>query len=131
MRGKPALAARDTGQKERSAALIWRSRALHQRHKELLDHAGKLANGVLTICREMGRRQRPLKRARRSFVATECPKLAPDEIIERLIDALQDAVAVLSAEFSDVPGSGQETLLKCERALRDAGVRRSVVILRL
>ena len=37
-----------------------------------------------------------------------------DETLEELVSAFRDAIAV----FSDVAGSGQDTLLKCERALR-------------
>ena len=35
-----------------------------------------------------------------------------------LIEALQQATEILKMEFSDTEGSGRETLVKCEKALR-------------
>jgi hypothetical protein len=117
-------------QRQQIAALARRSRTLQTRGKSLVTQANSLAERIegagknlvstyhvtqraLAGLRQLGTGRQDGILPRSHSLKERVLEDAPD-----MVEALQQAAAILYMEFADTQGSGRETLVKCEKVLQ-------------
>jgi hypothetical protein len=128
----PALLDQLRAQRHRIASLSRETGTLQSRGKSLLKESylvaarveqsrARLANAFLTTRSALAELRLSRAQNQGGIPIAKSHGLAAERVLADppdLLEALQQATEILKMEFSDTEGSGRETLVKCEKALR-------------